>query len=128
MPNSPIELRYDRGTLILGGVRGRANWQYDPRIDALRTHAIGYSTERADLVRAFGDDFRDCVPVPPRLHWPKLETATLRSEQQMAVDAWNAAGGRGMVVMPTGTGKTEVALAFMPHTRSCLEARRLGRG
>jgi superfamily II DNA or RNA helicase len=41
----------------------------------------------------------------------------LRAEQREAVAAWEKAGGRGLVVMPTGTGKTEVALAAMERTR-----------
>ncbi|MFN5898445.1 MAG: DEAD/DEAH box helicase, partial [Planctomyces sp.] len=34
------------------------------------------------------------------------------------VEAWQQAGGRGCVVMPTGTGKTEVALRIMQLTRT----------
>ena len=46
-----------------------------------------------------------------------METVVLRDEQQAAIDAWLAAGGRGCVIMPTGTGKTEIALAAMKQTR-----------
>jgi superfamily II DNA or RNA helicase len=61
--------------------------------------------------------FHDAVRVPPRVAWPRIEAVTLRPEQQSASDAWRAAGCRGVVVMPTGTGKTEVALAIMAQTK-----------
>ena len=32
---------------------------------------------------------------------PKVETVELRAEQSAAVAAWESAGGRGVVVMPT---------------------------
>ena len=40
----------------------------------------------------------------------------LRAEQVEALDAWTQRGCRGQIVMPTGTGKTEVALAAMVQT------------
>ena len=41
----------------------------------------------------------------------------LRPEQEQALRAWEEAGCRGVIVMPTGTGKTEVALAAMARAR-----------
>jgi superfamily II DNA or RNA helicase len=41
---------------------------------------------------------------------PRVE---LREYQEEAVEAWRRAGRRGVVVMPTGTGKTYVALRVM---------------
>jgi superfamily II DNA or RNA helicase len=112
-----VELTYDRGTLVLRGVRHRAGWEFDSRIGALRAHAIDYPWVRTALLSEFARRFIDKVRVPPRVNWPKIEPVILRSEQQSAVDAWLAANGRGMVIMPTGTGKTEVALAVMKETR-----------
>src|SRR5918912_293357 len=47
--------------------------------------------------------------------WPALEPAprlalTPRTYQEDALAAWTAAGGRGVVVLPTGAGKTMLAL------------------
>ena len=47
--------------------------------------------------------------------WPALEPAprlslTPRSYQEEALTAWTEAGGRGVVVLPTGAGKTALAL------------------
>src|SRR5205807_5146002 len=68
-------------------------------------------------LREYGAKFRDGVRVPPRVGWAKVEMPKLRDEQEEALGAWEAAGGCGVIVMPTGTGKTEVALAAMARTR-----------
>jgi len=114
---APITLSFDRGTLVLHGVPRREGWEFDRRVGALRAHAIEYSATRTALLKEFGNQFLDTVRIPPRVHWPRIETVTLREEQQAAVDTWQANDGRGCVIMPTGTGKTEVALAAMVATR-----------
>ncbi len=115
--NALVELSFNRGTLLLRGVRSRPGWEFDPRVGCLRTHAIDYASARAGLLREFGPRFRDNLRAAVRVHWPRIEPIELRPEQSAAVAAWEAAGGRGLVVMPTGTGKTEVALAAMTRTR-----------
>lgn len=45
-----------------------------------------------------------------RLGHPLTLDLTLRSYQQEAVAAWERANGRGVIVLPTGAGKTVVAL------------------
>jgi superfamily II DNA or RNA helicase len=112
-----IDLSFDRGTLVLRGSAQCAGFELDSRIGALRAHAIDYLTIRTRLLQEWGPRFTDRVPLPPRVNWPKVEPVTLRAEQQSAVDAWRAADGRGCIIMPTGTGKTEVALAAMLETR-----------
>ena len=118
-------LSFDRGTLLLKGAasremvsadRARA-WTWDSRISAFRTDAIHYPAVRTELLACFGTRLRDLLPPPPRVAWPKIDLPTLRPEQRQAVEAWQAAGHRGVVVMPTGTGKTEVALAAMAAAR-----------
>lgn len=47
--------------------------------------------------------------------WPHLALPTLRPEQDLALRAWQSTR-QGVVVMPTGTGKTEVALHAMAST------------
>lgn len=116
-PPSPIRLSFDRGTLLLTGLRSHPGWTFDPRIGCLRTHAIHYAQVRTDLLHRFGPQFLDEVKIPPRLAWAKSEIAPLRHEQKQAMAAWLSNQARGVVVMPTGTGKTEVALAIMQHTR-----------
>lgn len=55
--------------------------------------------------------------VPPYLTWDPRVLAW-RTDQKTAVEAWEQAGGRGVVVKPTGTGKTEIALALITRHRA----------
>jgi superfamily II DNA or RNA helicase len=112
-----INLTFDRGTLLLDGVRNLAGWTFDPRVSRLRAPAIEYAGARAALIREHGPAFHDRVRVPPRIAWPAVDLPPLRSEQRAALAAWESNGRRGLIVMPTGTGKTEVALAAMAGAR-----------
>lgn len=67
--------------------------------------------------QTYGRELTDHVPPAPRVSFPHAQLPTLRPEQREAVDAWRNAGGRGMVIMPTGTGKTEVAMAIIAQSR-----------
>src|SRR2546425_394799 len=63
------------------------------------------------------------LPSPVADRWPPLEPAPRlslapRSYQEEALVAWIEAGGRGVVVLPTGAGKT--ALALMAIARAGL--------
>lgn len=115
---APIHLTFDRGTLLLRGIRSRQGWEYDSRVDCLRADAIHYHTARAELRQEFRDRFQDAVRPPPRVAFPAArQDVVLRREQQTALARWTSAGGRGVILMPTGTGKTEVALAAMAQSR-----------
>jgi len=125
-PQADVRLQYDRGTLLATGLSagqvGRASgegvWAWDRRVGAWRCDAIHYGAVRRAFVEAFGRTFRDEVPSPAGVNWPRVELPQLRPEQSAALDAWDRAGRRGQVVMPTGTGKTVVALAAMARTRT----------
>ena len=130
----PARLSFDRGTLLLRG-RDNANatgglldgvWQWHDRVGAWRCEAIHYSEARDALRAELGESFVDDVREPLRVNWPDVRLPELRPEQRGALDAWRSAGRRGLVVMPTGTGKTEVALAAMAETRGATIVRDLG--
>ncbi|HEX41427.1 MAG TPA: DEAD/DEAH box helicase, partial [Phycisphaerales bacterium] len=93
-----------------------AGWQWDDRIGAWRCEAMAYGRVVEVLRGRFGAAMRDEVPTPQRVAWPSVNLPALRAEQVAALDAWEQAGRRGQVIMPTGTGKTEVALAAMQRT------------
>lgn len=114
-PASPLpRFAFDRGTLVLAGVdRAGAPWTWDPRVSSWRCDAIQCDVVRPGLPGICEDRVRDPAPVV----WPRTLLPALRPEQARALAAWQAAGGRGTVVMPPGTGKTEVALAAMAATR-----------
>lgn len=119
-----ITLRWDRGTLRLDGwpadqtppAENKNVWQWDSRVDNWRCEAIHY---RRILEKLTGTvHFHNEVMRPVDVHWPRVNLPELRAEQAQALDRWLQAGGRGQIIMPTGTGKTEVALAAMAQTRT----------
>jgi superfamily II DNA or RNA helicase len=115
-------LTFRGGTLVLSGMpatgvgrlfpAGPLVW--DARTGAWRGDAVHY-VEVAERLRRARCGLQDDVSEWQEVHWPRAELPALRAEQQDAVAAWRKRR-RGCVVMPTGTGKTEVALAVMAET------------
>jgi superfamily II DNA or RNA helicase len=127
MPDGPAQtslvLAFDRGTLVLNGPGGKTaidasggTWAWDNRVSAWRCDAIHYPRVHRELADRIGHGFLDDVPKPARVFWPKVSLPVLRQEQTEALSAWTKADCRGQIIMPTGTGKTEVALAAMAQT------------
>src|SRR3990170_776187 len=120
MSDLPARLRFERGSLRLEVPRSARVPPYlvwDDRVDAWRTEAVRYLRVREDAAtyHLHLDDeaphFFEC----PALH-PALPP--LRSDQHAAVEAWERAGCRGVIVKPTGTGKTEIALSIIIRHRT----------
>jgi len=120
-----ISLSFDRGTLVLTGLErkelpsipGLSVWKWDIRVGAWRCDAIYYGRVHKALSDRFRSSFFDEVMKPASISWPKAELPKLRPEQSEALEAWIQTGRRGQVIMPTGTGKTEVALEAMAGIR-----------
>ncbi|MFN5730842.1 MAG: DEAD/DEAH box helicase family protein [Planctomyces sp.] len=125
MDVSQVQLSFVSGTLLLRGVlherlRGWFSdvvWVFDARVGASRCDGMRYGRVCEELRRR-DVAFEDLVGVPRPVYWAADSLPELRPEQAAAVEAWQQAGGRGCVVMPTGTGKTEVALRIMQLTRT----------
>ena len=125
-PHTQISLSFDQGTLLLTGLArkelpnacGSGVWMWDTRVGAWRSDAIYYAAIRTSLVEQFGAFFTDEVMRPADISWPKVDLPKPRPEQAEALTAWNQADCRGQIIMPTGTGKTEVALAAMAQTKT----------
>ncbi|MCA9163165.1 MAG: DEAD/DEAH box helicase family protein, partial [Planctomycetales bacterium] len=90
-------------------------WVWDDREAVWRTDALHYAAVRK-VIRESPVPIDDHVTSWMRVDWPRVDIHPLRDEQQAAVEAWRGTG-RGVVVMPTGTGKTEVALHIMAKSR-----------
>jgi superfamily II DNA or RNA helicase len=112
-----MRLIFDRGTIVLLGVdredRSSADLPgalWDPRISALRCPARFRAALVAELQRRrvrFADEVAGgpaALPISPA-------QVELRPYQEAALGAWDLAGRRGTAVLPTGSGKTRLAIA-----------------
>jgi superfamily II DNA or RNA helicase len=119
--HKPVSLAFDRGTLLLKGlgyaqlpgVTALSIWSWDSRVGACRCDAIHYAKVHKTLNDKFEALFSDEVTKPVDITWPKIALPKLRPEQFEALESWIQTGCRGQIIMPTGTGKTEIALAAM---------------
>lgn len=109
-----MELLWDRGTILIDGeppAEALSFAKFDPRVRKYRCLAVHYPLLRRRLER-LGVPFEDHVLQPA---CPRLEAKTLpelRPYQREALEAW-LGEKRGVVVLPTGAGKTFVAIAAM---------------
>ncbi len=115
---SMLRLEFDRGTLLIftpdreAADLGLGGAVYDDRVGAWRCPAHRYREILTTLHRGGVElDNRAGGFVPTDLRC-RLEREAF-PHQAEAVDAWFEAGRRGVVVLPTGSGKTYVAQLIM---------------
>jgi superfamily II DNA or RNA helicase len=117
MLTEPLLLTHDRGTVIVSG--GPPGFMYpslpgvlfDPRTNTHRAQGRYYRAIVEQIIR-------DKLPYQDdACGWPKEDAgwklSTTRDpfpHQREAVETWLRTGRRGVVVLPTGTGKTFVAV------------------
>jgi superfamily II DNA or RNA helicase len=115
-----MKLRFDRGTILLTEPLHDVNLVeapgvlWDPRVSAHRAPASRYPALRSWL-REAGVEFEDIAALP-RLTPDAWSTVTLRPYQEAALSAWELAQHRGVVALPTGSGKTRLAIAAIRRT------------
>lgn len=118
-----VRLSFDLGTLVVEpagrGLAAVSELQlvYDARVKALRTEAMGYRRLVQYLVA------NDIPYLDDALGYPRMESLTPRRpfqpypHQSEALAAWKQAGMAGVVVLPTGSGKTYLAMLAMQECR-----------
>jgi superfamily II DNA or RNA helicase len=117
-----MRLLFDHGTLVLAEapdldptrIPGLA---WDPRVALFRAPARFYSEIVAEL-RALGLEFSDEVRRETPHETGPWSQISLRSYQNAALMAWELAGRRGIAALPTGSGKTRLALAALASVRA----------
>jgi superfamily II DNA or RNA helicase len=115
MARLPI-LSFDRGTLLLHPPPPGKAWidyaTWDDRVERFRLKAL-HCRRLVEALQAEGTWLVDQAPAfgpPPMV--PALEM-TPYPHQRAALAAWHAAGRQGVVVLPTGAGKTYLAQLVM---------------
>ncbi len=121
----PLRLTYEGGTVLVEGLRednprGIPGVRFDPRGGVHRAEGIWYRT----IVQHLLDhkiDYVDEARAYDKSPWTIQIDKPAFPHQTEALDAWWKAGRRGVVVLPTGTGKTHLAnLAIQKTARPTL--------
>ncbi len=109
-----LRLSFTGGSLELRGASPEESWlpssfAWDGRVGCFRAPASSYAAlilTCRNLKRPIEDEARDYKELPLAQRFRK----EARDYQQRALDAWRKASGQGVVVLPTGAGKTHVAM------------------
>jgi superfamily II DNA or RNA helicase len=123
-----VRLVFDRGTLLLedppanldlSQVSKASDIRWDPRVGKHRAPAC-LAYKLASELRRRGVAL-DEAPRPGLAPPSGFRPLALRPYQDAALGAWRLAGRRGVIALPTGSGKTRVALGAIAATRTpCL--------
>lgn len=119
-PSSPpaFELHFDCGTLVAPTLPEdaalRALFQADTRTGVFRAPALNYR-DIVLLARARGLPMEDRAARFKPYPLPLQQALTPYPHQQAALEAWKKSGGRGVIELPTGAGKTLLAVMAMTH-------------
>lgn len=115
-----MQLQFDRGTIVISDapaeidVRELPGVLWDPRTSQCRAPGYRY-TDLLEHLR------RLSIPVVDRVTEAnttsnRARSVALRPYQESALSAWQIAGSRGVVALPTGSGKTHLALGAIAST------------
>ncbi len=111
---SDVSLSYDDGTIRIEGSQALDEQAlgdavvYDERSQTGRVPAYQYGSVRNALAQRSVSVTDNVLAVPTVTFSSDYR---LRSYQQQALESWNAAGRRGVLELPTGSGKTVIGLA-----------------
>lgn len=114
MSLTPIQLNYEAGTVVLTGasddlLAGLPHVLYDQRTEVFRAQGRHYRP-LVEYLRQQKIAYDDKARSWDRTPWPLRTSRDPFPHQTEALEAWWQAGGQGVVVLPTGTGKTFLAI------------------
>jgi superfamily II DNA or RNA helicase len=113
-----MRLTFEEGTLLLRDFRQGdpvpPPFVWDARVDHWRALAL-YYRQAVEYLRASGTPFENTAPRYQRLDLRLRETPALHPYQQEALEGWKQGGCRGLVVLPTGAGKSLVGVHAIAH-------------
>ncbi|HYP42537.1 MAG TPA: DEAD/DEAH box helicase family protein [Candidatus Nitrosocosmicus sp.] len=117
--NQPIELRYDKGTITISGNINTPYSVYDPRINKSRAFGRQYQNISRFLetnVQKYTDNVENYVKSP--LQNNVSNEIVLRDYQSEALKRWFENDKMGCIILPTGAGKTIIAIKAIIETDS----------
>jgi len=106
----PTYLSYDKGTIL---IRSEAKVPYstwDERVRAFRAQGLYYQEIIDFLKKSELSEIKDDVEELPPCPELRCGSVTMRAYQKRALNAWDRAGRRGVIVLPTGAGKTVIGI------------------
>lgn len=120
MPSNPLTLTFDAGTVVITNATEaqRVNLPgvlYDQRTDSGRAEGRHYRPI-VEYLRANKIPYEDKARAWQESKWELKSDRTPYPHQTEAVETWWKRRGQGVVVLPTGTGKTFVALLAIAKT------------
>ena len=112
--NTKVNLYYDKGSIVISGINQIPYTLIDPRTNQLRAEAFHYQDIITYLQNSgiqYENNVMDLVPIPNL----KIENIqlSLRSYQKKAIENWINAGKKGCIILPTGSGKTIIAIKLI---------------
>ncbi|MBW3004082.1 DEAD/DEAH box helicase family protein [Candidatus Woesearchaeota archaeon] len=103
-----MELSFNSGTIVIRGDVRVPNSTWDERSKTFRSMAL-YYRDIIDYLKNSGITYTDNVL--DFLPCPELQsTITLREYQKKSLDAWILNNKSGVIVLPTGSGKTVIGV------------------
>ena len=112
------QLRFDRGTLILPD--SHRQLAEDPELQVLWDFRTQVARAPAWCYPQIATKIPSCaraIAVQLEQDVPSWRTSALRPYQEAALRAWTLANCRGVIVLPTGSGKTHVGLGAAAKLR-----------
>ncbi|MBE6380077.1 MAG: DEAD/DEAH box helicase [Lentisphaerae bacterium] len=112
-----IKVVFDNGTLLWSGsdmpqlaAADPAHFKFDERVTAFRSRGCDYAA-LVQKIRELQLDFDDhACAFAPLEELQLAQNVIPRPHQQTAFEAWRRAGYRGVAALPTGSGKTILAV------------------
>jgi superfamily II DNA or RNA helicase len=120
MEGTPIQLSFEGGTIrVTGGTADARDalpgCRFDTRTGHCRAEARYYRAI-VETLRAAQTPYTDTARLYQPFAFTLASTRTPFPHQTEGVQTWWRAGGRGVVVLPTGTGKTFLAMLAIKQT------------
>lgn len=120
MSSIQVVLRFDSGTLLLDGAERSfpvpAAFRWDERVMRWRAPAWAYRHVVKDLIRQ-GTPYEDRARAYHEFDFPTTLAVEPRPYQQQSIEAWRRASRCGVVILPTGAGKSLVAQMAIEQTK-----------